>query len=187
VKRSRMGSEAIEQLSVSKRAPTCRGFLFFFKKINHFNYNTKKNKIRIQKESWHVNYDMRDELDAGDNFKALKKRGIKHVCFVFERNGKMGRRIESWIDLNGVDANTNKPKNKWKLMRIEEDHPDLRKWGNSMRLCNCATDQQIILWAAPLVTYRWDFSRIKLSHGTVQEINPPAETNFHHIGKVIEE
>ena len=72
-------------------------------------------------------------------------------------------------------------------MRIEEDHPDLGKWGNSMRLCNCATDQQIILWAAPLVTYRWDFSRIKLSHGIVHEIVPPAEANFHPIGKVIEE
>jgi hypothetical protein len=151
------------------------------------NYNTKKNKIRIQKESWHVNYDMRDEVNAGDNFKALKKRGIKHVCFVFERNGKLGRRIESWIDMKGIDANTDKPKNKWQLIRIEEDHPDSKKWGNSMRLCNCATDHQIILWAAPLVTYRWDFSRIKLSHGTVQEIDPPTEANFHPIGKVIEE
>ena len=147
----------------------------------------KKNKIRIQKESWHVNYDMRAEVNAGDNFNALKKRGIKHVSFVFERNGKLGRRIESWIDLNGIDTSNNKPKNKWKLMRLEEDHPDLEDWGDSMRLCNCASDHQIILWAAPLVTYRWDFSRIKLSHGTVQEINPPIDGNFHQLGKVIEE
>lgn len=90
------------------------------------------------------------------------------------------------IDLNGIDADNNKPKNKWKLMRIEEDHPDLKKWGNRMRLCNCATDQQLILWAVHLVTHRWDFSRIKLSHGTLQEIDPPTEANFHPIGKVIE-
>jgi len=39
-----MGSEAIERLSMGKGAPTCRGFLFFLKKIGdkHFNYNIKK-------------------------------------------------------------------------------------------------------------------------------------------------
>jgi hypothetical protein len=150
------------------------------------NYNTKENKIRIQKESWHVNYDMRDKIEAGDNFNGLKKRGVKHVNFIFERNGKLGRRIEGWIDLKGIDNNTNKPKNRWKLLTVEEDHPDLPDWGNRMQLCNCATDSQIILWAAPLVTYRWDFSRIELSHGTVQEINPPTDGNFHGVGTVIE-
>lgn len=151
------------------------------------NYNTKANKIRIQKEAWHVNYDMREEIDVGSSFKGLKKRGIKHVNFVFERNGKLGRRIEAWIDLKGIDANTNKPKNKWKLVRVEEDHPELPDWGDRMHLCNCASDSQIILWAAPLATYRWDFSRIVLSHGTVQEINPPTDGSFHHLGDVIEE
>lgn len=151
------------------------------------NYNTKGNKIRIQKESWHVNYDMRHEIEADESFKDLKKRGVKHVSFVFERNGKLGRRIESWIDLKGIDTNTNNPKNKWKLVRVEEDHPDLNDWGTRMRLCNCASDHQIILWAAPIATYRWDFSRIKLSHGTVQEINPPTDGNFHQVGTVIEQ
>ena len=151
------------------------------------NYNTKDNEIRVQKESWHVNYDMRNKKKLEKSFDSLKRKGIKHVNFVFERNGTLGRRIESWVDLNGIDTNSNRPKNKWQLVRVEEDHPDLKDWGNSMRLCNCPSDHQIILWAAPLVTYRWDFSRIKLSHGTVQEITPPMNGNFHHIGEVIEE
>lgn len=151
------------------------------------NYNTKKNKIRLQKEAWHVNYAMKPEKDVGEIFKHVKKRGIKHVNFIFEKNGKLGRRIEAWIDLKGIDANTNKPKNKWKLIRVQEDHPDLTPWGDRMSLCNCASNHQIILWAAPLVTYRWDFSRIKLSHGTVQEIDPPKEGNFHKLGTEIEE
>jgi hypothetical protein len=150
------------------------------------NYNTKDNDIRIQKESWHVNYDMREKEGAGDSFKNLKKRGVKHVSFIFERNGKLGRRIEAWVDLKGIDNNTNKPKNKWKLVKVEEDHPDLEHWGNRMHLCNCATDIQIILWAAPLATYRWDFSSIVLSHGTVQEISPPTAGSFHQVGTVIE-
>lgn len=148
------------------------------------NYNTKDNEIRIQKESWHVNYDMRDKKKL-EGFEALKKRGIKHVNFIFERNGKLGRRIESWVDMKGIDADS-KPKNKWQLVRVEEDHPDSKNWGDSMHLCNCASDHQIILWAAPLVTYRWDFSQIKLSHGTVQEIKPPIEGSFHQPGTVIE-
>src|SRR6187399_1886139 len=47
-----MGSEAIERLSMGKGAPTCRGFLFFFKKIgdNHFNYNTKKMTITYKSD-----------------------------------------------------------------------------------------------------------------------------------------
>ena len=151
------------------------------------NYNTKENTIRIQKESWHVNYDMRTKKKPHESFKTLKKRGVKHVNFIFERNGKMGRRIESWIDLKGVDPNTNRPKNMWKLLSIEEDHPDLKKWGTEMTLCNCSSDHQVILWAAPLVTYRWDFSRIKLSHGTVQEIEPSTDGSFHQLGDVVQE
>jgi hypothetical protein len=150
------------------------------------NYNTRENEIRIQKEAWHVNYDMRDKIDTGNSFKGLKKRGVKHVNFIFERNGKLGRRIEAWIDLKGIDTNSNKPKNKWKLVRVEEDHPDLPDWGNRMHLCNCSSDSQIILWGAPLATYRWDLSRIVLSHATVQEINPPTDGNFHQVGTVIE-
>ena len=45
-----MGSEAIERLSMGKGAPTCRGFLFFFNKINHFNYNTKKMTITYKSD-----------------------------------------------------------------------------------------------------------------------------------------
>lgn len=152
-----------------------------------------KNKMRISKEAWHVNYDHGNYKEVDSSFKGLKKMGVKHVNFIFERNGKLGRRIEGWIALKGIDTNTNEPKNKWKLIRVEEDHPDLldnqgdpRHWGDRMRLCNCATDSQIILWAAPLVTYRWDFSRIALSHSTVQEINPPTDGNFHQVGTVIE-
>jgi hypothetical protein len=59
------------------------------------NYNTKTNKIRVQKEAWHVNYAMRPEKDAGESFKHVKKRGVKHVNFIFERNGNLGRRIEA--------------------------------------------------------------------------------------------
>jgi hypothetical protein len=62
----------------------------------------------------------------------------------------------------------------------------LQKRENSRRLCNCPSDHQIILRSAPLAMYRWDFSGIKLSHGTVQEI-PPIVENFHHIGEVVEE
>jgi len=53
-----------------------------------------------------VNYDMRQKEGAGDSFKNLKKRGVKHVSFIFERNGKLGRRIEAWVDLKGIDNNT---------------------------------------------------------------------------------
>jgi hypothetical protein len=157
------------------------------------NYWTSKNKLRISKEGWHVKYDHRQFKKVDDSFKDLKKNGLKHVSFIFERNGKLGRHIEAWIDLQGIDTTTNKPKNKWKLVRVEEDHPDLldsqghsRHWGKEMRLCNCTSDSQIILWAAPLATYRWDYSRIELSHATVQEINPPEDGNFHQLGTVIE-
>lgn len=135
--------------------------------------------VRFAKESWHVNYDHTSWTDVpgGINYadERTKWLGMKLVRYEITRAGERGVRVEHYLDLGGIDANGN-PANNWALAGVREDHPST-PWGSNGGECGVA-EQQIMFWAGPWVTWRWDGTDSSLRLMSVREIVPPSDIIF---------
>jgi hypothetical protein len=148
-------------------------------------------KNRMGKENWHVNYtyegvNWKEGPGSIDNLVKQMARSGKRVGFKWV-NMKIGnkRRLEIWVDSGGAIgySPTDKPVNKWQLVRVYEDNSDWGEDQDGLDLCGCDNKKQVILWGAPECTYRWDNQTAKLSLDTIQEITPPTE--FHVVGDIV--
>jgi len=108
------------------------------------------NPIEVQgfKEMWHVNYFSRDSKKLPQY--AFKPEGhgwfcIKYVSYLKEKNGKRGRIVEMYLDMDGDGKN-------FDLVLVEEDYGG---WGSGGGKCNGNADQ-ISLWGWPTLTFRID-------------------------------
>jgi hypothetical protein len=139
-------------------------------------YHYADAEVRFAKESWHVNYDHTDwePVDGGIDYTADGDAwlGMKLARYEFESDGEVGVRLELWLDLEGVDGD-GEPANAWELVNVREDHPGSPSWGSDATDCGAPDDDQIMLWGAPWVTWRWDGTTSRLRLMSVREILPP--------------
>jgi hypothetical protein len=76
-------------------------------------------------------------------------------------NGKLGKRIELWIDLS--------LNNDFKLIDSFEDYGSFSK---GAKLCGCENDDQPIVWGGPEMTLRWDATPdVDIRNVSVREIS----------------
>jgi hypothetical protein len=140
-------------------------------------YDYKQARVRFGKESWHVNYDYRPWIDVPNGVDLTQNPnawlGLKVVRYEFSRNAQKGVRNELWLDLAGIDA-AGKPTNDWKLIRVDEDHPESPSWGSQATDCGVPVDNQIMFWAGPWLTFRWDDTTATARLMSAREIVPPA-------------
>lgn len=140
-------------------------------------YDYKQKRARFGKESWHVNYDWRawKTVPNGIDMTASPSAwlGMKVVRYEFSRSGQKGVRHELYLDTAGIDA-SGAPKNAWALTLVEEDHPSAGSWGSAAKQCGVPADDQIMLWAGPWLTFRWDDTTATARLLSAREIVPPA-------------
>jgi hypothetical protein len=139
-------------------------------------YDYTQARVRFGKESWHVNYDWRPWVDVPGGVDLTQSPdawlGMKVIRFEFERDGEKGVRNELWLDLAGIDA-AGAPTNDWKLIQVDEDHPGSPSWGAQATQCGVPADDQIMFWAGPWVTFRWDDTTATARLMSAREIVPP--------------
>ncbi|HEX6075854.1 MAG TPA: discoidin domain-containing protein, partial [Micromonosporaceae bacterium] len=139
-------------------------------------YHYRDADVRWGKESYHVNYDYKPwtNVTGGYDYTQNKSRwlGMKVIRYEFSRGGQRGIRLETWLDLSGVDSSGN-PVNSWQKVRVVEDHPDQPSWGTDATYCNAPRNDQVMLWGGPYVTFRWDNTTSRLRLASAREIVPP--------------
>ncbi len=138
-------------------------------------YDYVQGRSRFAKESWHVLYDWTPWVDVAggpDPIAANRFVGFKLVRYEMEHDGVPGVRLELWMDLGEQDAG-GCPANEWTLIGSHEDHPNTGSWGSRATECNAPLDDQIMFWAGPWVTWRWDNTEAELRLMNVREIVPP--------------
>jgi hypothetical protein len=142
-------------------------------------YDYAQARVRIGKESWHVNYDWRAWTDVDGGLVLTRNLdawlGMKVVRYRFERDGAEGIRNETWLDLGGSVDDGGCPGNDWQLVRVEEDHPGDESWGTDASECMAPAEDQIMLWGGPHVTWRWDDTTARLRLMDVREIVAPLD------------
>ncbi len=155
--------------------PHCQGSAY------KASYHYANADVRFAKESWHVNYDFTDwkPVSGGIDYTANPDKwlGMKLIRYEFTRNGTRGVRVEHYLDLGGIDSGGN-PANNWTLLNVREDFPTRTSaasgpWGDNGATCD-VPDQQIMFWAGPWITWRWDNTDSSLRLMSVREIVPPA-------------
>jgi hypothetical protein len=140
-------------------------------------YDYKQKRVRIGKESWHVNYDWKpwQSVPNGIDMTVSKDAwvGMKVIRYEIVQNAKPGVRNELWLDLEGLDA-AGGPANAWVLAMTADDHPDSPSWGDQATDCGVPADDQILFWGGPWATFRWDGTAATGRLMSVREIVPPA-------------
>lgn len=100
-------------------------------------------ETRFTKEQWHVHNDFTDLKPATDSLEG-RWLGYKLVVYNVESGGKVGVKLENWLDENANGTWT----------KVDE-YLDDGGWGDQGESCNGDPDQ-VISWGGPVATFRWD-------------------------------
>jgi hypothetical protein len=127
--------------------------------------------VSAEKEEWHVHYtDQPEKLPREQDHKDIelgnltnKWIGLKNIVYNTDQNGTFYPTMEMWIDETNNGT--------WKKVH---EYMDTGGWGSTMNRCGGAPDQ-LITWASPVATFRWDDTAdVDFRNLSVREIDPPS-------------
>ena len=102
-------------------------------------------KVRVEKESWHVNYDHGEYKNATSSLIG-RWVGFKSVVRDVEANGKPAVKVELWLNDSGDKVT-------WEKVYELIDDGSI---GGGADACGGKDAAMPILWGGPLAVYRWD-------------------------------
>jgi hypothetical protein len=119
-------------------------------------------RVFFSKEQWHVHYVGHPKIDVGLGPIQGKWVGFKGMMYNIMENGKIGVKLEIWLDRNND--------NTWTKVH---EYTDTGGWGTDGGHCGGAPDQ-LITWGSPYATYRWDgVTDVDFKDLSVREIYVP--------------